>query len=91
MAIYEREDTESLEPGFWSEIQKRIEQVDTGTVQGVDAFLDSLPNICVHLFNLRLKISFPKAFASKLPTHQMLLGAFWSRDRILSLGGRFYE
>ena len=38
MAIYEREDTEGLEPGFWSEIQKRIEQIDNGTVQGVDAF-----------------------------------------------------
>ena len=38
MAIYKREDTEGLEPGFWSEIQKRIERIDTGTVQGVDAF-----------------------------------------------------
>jgi hypothetical protein len=38
MAIYEREDTEGLEPGFWSEIQKRIQQIDAGTVQGVDAF-----------------------------------------------------
>ena len=38
MAIYEHEDAEGLEPEFWSEIQKRIEQIDTGAVQGVDAF-----------------------------------------------------
>ncbi len=38
MAIYEREDTEGLEPGFWSEIQKRIKQIDSDTIQGVNAF-----------------------------------------------------
>ena len=38
MAIYEREDSEGIEPGFWAEIQQRIQQIDDGTVQGVDAF-----------------------------------------------------
>ena len=38
MAIYEREDSDGLEPGFWSEIQERVQQIDAGTVQGVDAY-----------------------------------------------------
>ena len=38
MAIYEREDSDGLEPGFWSEIHRRIQQIDVGEVQGVDAF-----------------------------------------------------
>ena len=38
MAIYEREDTEGLDPGFWPQIQRRIQQINAGTVQGGEAF-----------------------------------------------------
>jgi putative addiction module component (TIGR02574 family) len=37
-SIHEKEDDERLDPAFREEIQRRIDEIDSGKAQGVDAF-----------------------------------------------------
>lgn len=37
-SIHEKEDDEKLDPAFREEIQRRIDQINSGEAQGMDAF-----------------------------------------------------
>ena len=37
VSIHEREEARSLDPAFRNDIQRRIDEIDSGKVQGVDA------------------------------------------------------
>ena len=37
-SIHEKEDAEHLDPAFRDEIQRRVKEVESGSVEGVDAF-----------------------------------------------------
>jgi putative addiction module component (TIGR02574 family) len=38
VSIHEREEARRLDPAFRDEIQRRVEEIDSGKVQGTDAF-----------------------------------------------------
>ncbi len=44
VSIHQREEARSLDPAFRSDIQRRIDEIDSGRVQGTDA-LESLKNM----------------------------------------------
>jgi putative addiction module component (TIGR02574 family) len=38
VSIHEREESERIDPSFRAEIQRRIEEIDSGKIKGTDAF-----------------------------------------------------
>ena len=38
VSIHEKEDTQQLDPAFRHEIRRRVQEVDSGKAEGVDAF-----------------------------------------------------
>ena len=38
VSIHEREDSEQLDPTFQQEILRRVQEIESGNVEGVDAF-----------------------------------------------------
>ena len=38
VSIHEKEDDQKLDPAFREEIRRRIDEIDSGKAQGVDAF-----------------------------------------------------
>ena len=38
MSIHEKEDDQKLDPAFRAEIQRRIDEIDSGKAVGIDAF-----------------------------------------------------
>jgi putative addiction module component (TIGR02574 family) len=38
VSIHEREEAEQLDPAFRDEIRRRVEEIDAGETEGVDAF-----------------------------------------------------
>jgi len=44
VSIHQREEARSLDPAFRNDIQRRIDEIDSGRVQGTDA-LESLKNM----------------------------------------------
>jgi putative addiction module component (TIGR02574 family) len=37
-SIHEKEDTQELDPAYREEIQRRVKEIDSGKVEGIDAF-----------------------------------------------------
>jgi len=37
-SIHEKEDTQELDPAYCEEIQRRVKEIDSGKVEGIDAF-----------------------------------------------------